>query len=809
MDRADLIAQRLGEQVARGQVVLFTGAGFSYGATDSEGVAVPQVTQLKREIWELVWPGEAVPDESSLGDTFAAALLRGRNRLRDLLLRRLTIDPESVTEQHALWLRMPWRRAYTLNIDNLEAAAQRRYELPRGIQPVSALARSVPLDTTQDLLYVHLNGTLDDVPDVTFSEPQYGSRHGVSSPLYEKLAADLVSYPVVFVGTELRESLFWQYVAMRSERGARGTSEMRPRSYLVTPTLPHDREAMLSAYNIEWVRATSDEFADEVLTRLNAEAQQGHLARRITTSPPGAVVLPTVADVASLPPVPGSEYLMGARPEWADITEGRAAERTFEAGIDMADLKGCLVVTGTAGAGTSTVLKRLALRAAAASRDTRWVDANHGFGARDLARHLRGVDEPLVLVVDDADTFGPPLKELVDDVLDLRPDDLLVVGMRASRVDHILPGWRADGDRRHEVNVPLLEDADINALLEVLTRNNRLGALLRLSHEQRVSVVRGECGRELLIAMIEATSGERFSVKVAQEYADLDGPQQMLYGIAALASELRFGLTRDELLVASGDIGNATLYALDRLVARKLLVARPEGYAVRHRRIAELVVAGMRRSATLYAPYAGLLWSIAIRVEPRRRNTRETKLLTALLNHERVLRNFAVDDGRQLYESVEEPLAQDYHFWLQRGSLEVERGSLPAARNYLQSAFAGGDHDFRLHTEWAYYLIKSARSDPKAADASARVREAEAVLLKQIERRGDQDSYAYHVYGSQMLSWLRRAPINDDDRARQLENIKNRVKDGCERHPDADDLHDLHRDIESEWLSLAIPPELR
>lgn len=807
MEDVDRIVQRLGEQLARGQVVLFTGAGFSYGATDTAGKPIPQVNDLKNEIWGLLWGDEPVASDSTLPDTYAAALTQARNRLRHLMLHRLRVAPESVTEQHRRWLFMPWRRAYTLNIDDLEVAAQRGSDLPRRIRPLSALERTVPLDTTDDVLYVHLNGTLEDVPDVTFADPQYGSRQTLSNPLYEKLAADLVAYPVVFVGTQLRESLFWQYIALRDARGTRGTSEMRPRSYLVTPELPRDRQALLATYNIEWVSAKADEFADEVLSRLDAEAARGHAVRRMTMVPAGGVTLPKVMELASLPSPPGSDYLMGARPEWADITEGRAVERGYELGIDVETMKGCVLVTGTAGAGTSTAVKRLALRAAAADRDTRWLDANHGFNARDLSRYLRGLDHPLVLVIDDADTFGRALSELVDDVLEHRPDDLLIVGMRASRVDQVFRDWKPDDDRRLEINVPLLEDDDIGALLAVLDRNNRLGALKRLSGEQRRAAIANECGRELLVAMIEATSGERFEAKVASEYAELPEAQRRLYGIAALASELRFTLMRDELLVATGDISNPTLHALDRLTARKLLIQRPDGFAVRHRRIAELVVGGMRRARTLYQPYEGLLRSLAIRVEPARRKTREAKLLTALMNHERIHRWFAIDDARQLYDSVEDPLAGDYHYWLQRGSLEVENGNLPAARTYLQQAFAGGEHDFRVQTEWAYYLIKSAYWDVRAADAHDRVREAEKILLDAIGRRGDADSYLYHVYGSQMLAWLRRAPMDEAERARQLETVKNRVKDGCAKHRFGQDLHDLYRDIENEWLSLAVPPD--
>jgi hypothetical protein len=40
--------------------------------------------------------------------------------------------------------------------------------------------------------------------------------------------------------------------------------------------------------------------------------------------------------------------------------------------------------------------------------------------------------------------------------------------------------------------------------------------------------------------MIETTSGERFEVKAGQEYDELEPEQRLIYGLVAIASELRF-----------------------------------------------------------------------------------------------------------------------------------------------------------------------------------------------------------------------------------------------------------------------------
>mgnify|MGYP001159368448 CR=1 FL=1 len=188
--------------------------------------------------------------------------------------------------------------------------------------------------------------------------------------------------------------------------------EHRRRSYLVTPSLPPDRKRLLLTYNIAHVEATAEEFAEGVLALLKDEARQGHAVRAAAAAPQTIVALPSVADLAALPAPPESEYLLGVEPRWDDIVKGRAIERDFERMIPIEEARGCFVVKGTAGAGTSTTLMRLALRSVAADRDTRWIGADHAFDARELSRALRKLNRKVVLFIDDADTFGASLAEL-------------------------------------------------------------------------------------------------------------------------------------------------------------------------------------------------------------------------------------------------------------------------------------------------------------------------------------------------------------------------------------------------------------
>lgn len=292
---------------------------------------------------------------------------------------------------------------------------------------------------------------------------------------------------------------------------------------------------------------------------------------------------------------------------------------------------------------------------------------------------------------------------------------------------------------------------------------------------------------------------------MAEKYTGLAAEQRLIYAIVAIATDLRHYLQKDEILMAAGDLSNTALYALERLVARRLLDAPFGRHRLRHRRIAELVAARLRGGAELFEPYRGLLRAMATRYNPNHFRSRETRLLIALISHRRIGHSFAVSDARALYQEIEELCRDDYHYWLQRGSFEVQFGNLSLARTSLAQARVGdGAKDFRVDSEWAYYLIKSAWKDPRAAGAEDRVREGEQILLEQIEVYGEEDSHTFHIYGSQMLAWLRRAPLSRDDRARQLEAVKDRMEEAVRLHPGQRDLTILLHDVTNDWLKTAI-----
>jgi hypothetical protein len=361
----------LTSQFERGLPILFTGSGFSSDASTSAGFPIPMVSGLKESLWAICFPGKPLDTLVTLQDLFEFALLRHRTELAALLTTSFTCNPDSLPHWYSLVFRLAWFRVYTLNIDDLEQAVQRRFEMPRQLAPISAttemLSQSHDAPVRADKLdVVHLNGKLSDgLMKITFSVTQYAQRLASSEPWYVRLASELLTHSFVFIGTQLDESPLWQHIEMRSGRG-RQVREKRPRSYLVTPQLNPAREALLADFNIVWIPMFAHEFADSVLAVMEEPSDSGRRYLNRIGEPLRNRKLDDAAVVSVEPPRGSSEYLLGAEPEWADVQTGRAIARKCDAvlfqRIDAlragGPVPGVLVITGTAGSGKSTALLR-------------------------------------------------------------------------------------------------------------------------------------------------------------------------------------------------------------------------------------------------------------------------------------------------------------------------------------------------------------------------------------------------------------------------------------------------------------------
>jgi hypothetical protein len=148
---------------------------FSRGEEFARSVA--SLTDVKSALWELCFPGTGEDSTSNLQTWYETAQLQQRARISELLPPMLADNADTIPEWYAAIFSLPWHKCYTLNIDDLDAAVSRAFDLPRKIEPVSVERAMTWKVSSEALEVVHLNGTLADIPDdITFSASQYAER---------------------------------------------------------------------------------------------------------------------------------------------------------------------------------------------------------------------------------------------------------------------------------------------------------------------------------------------------------------------------------------------------------------------------------------------------------------------------------------------------------------------------------------------------------------------------------------------------------------------------------------------------------
>lgn len=195
---------------------------------------------------------------------------------------------------------------------------------------------------------------------------------------------------------------------------------MRPRSYLVVPSLDAARRSLLAEYNVSWLQMDAHAFGAEVLAKLQSAQGPGlrALERQVGANPFELRSVPLVSDLANAP-AQSSEFLIGEPPGWSDINDGRAVVRASDAELwpsvqyqlSLGGTKGVVVVTGTAGSGKSTALMRVVLR----------LDSEGSLSPHEIRVAMRQEDSPAVLCIDDADMYGSELSSMVRELCQRPP----------------------------------------------------------------------------------------------------------------------------------------------------------------------------------------------------------------------------------------------------------------------------------------------------------------------------------------------------------------------------------------------------
>ncbi|MHA7282545.1 ATP-binding protein [Arthrobacter sp. TMS2-4] len=769
--------------------MLLTGAGFSRGLTDAFGDLLPIGTELSESIWPIAFGDEPFESSTPLSLVYEEALRKSEGLLREQLYRHFTIDRSIMPPRYHDWYSLPWHRVYTLNIDDGDSAiAEERLDK---IQIVSALTSSPGTINSNLLSVVHINGVLDDFPRVTFSPWEFAERTARQDSWYQEFITDITTRPVVVIGSVLDEPPLWHYLSLRGQRG--DARELRPKSWLVTPRLDPGRRAMLQRLNFEHLEETESAFYTRVIAP-ELSTLTGKKPQRSTLTPTSPFL--SVADQVRNAPPGAADFLLGASPTWGDVVNGYAATFDFDTKLSCtidALSSGTVAVIGSAGSGKSTSLMRAATALSAQGDTVVWLDRE----TESTFSHIK--DEvarlsPNYVFIDDIDRFAGQASALLRLLRKSAPDLKLVISARSIRFSQLDYADRLD----LQATLPQerLSDADAVALLSQLSRGNRMGSLVGSTRAQQIRKITERDDRQLLVTLIEATSGQRFHDRVADECRSLRGPDQAIYGLicTSMWADNRKLNRQDVLFAATRNYdSNAALISLRSLEDSKIVLGDASGYRARHRVVAESAIDYFREEGLLEHWLTDLIFLTASHYDLASvRQSRYGRLLIRLINHES-LKKLVVDTAtvQRIYGTIERWLARDPHYWLQRGSFETTYGDLSLAENFLRQARALAElDDARIDTAWSMLLLKRSVNNPTSPTAQAEITEAFKLLRSIMIDSSKNSPHTFTVFLTFGLRWLRTVSMSRQEKVSLKEDLVHFGRLALLRHRDEPEVQE-------------------
>lgn len=815
---ADEVRLPIGLQnaIEAGNCVLFLGAGVGLSAKDKDGNAAPDGRGLAAELaarFGIDYEGE--PDLSTIAQVIE--IRRSRADLQSFLSERFSgLEPGD----DLIWLcSLTWRAIFTTNFDDL---IQRSYEAqtePRQ-QPVIITSSSefVSYDPRFEVPVYHLHGALFRTPnpDVLITRNDYSTFRERRRMLFEVLKLDFATLPVLYVGYSNRDPN-WSMV--RAEMREEFAPAAPPPGFRVAPSTPALDREILTAEGIATISADLPRFRYLVTASLGdlrvdprslSEIEKTipvHLRDAFSESPAAVArlmnswhylnqedfnVTPNTAD-----------FLAGDHPNWGLIASGQQFEREVEEPIlnELLDYATAsdpgvryLRLLAPAGYGVSTALMSIGVRLVREGAGHVFVHRRGSpFLESDVEFASQLFDAPTFILVDNAVDAGQPLFTSGFRLRETKQSACFVLGARLNE-------WRQARLRITgiEFQIEPLSDPEIERLIDCLSASHSLGVLAELDRPMQRAVIREKHGKELLVAMREATAGMSFAAIIEDEYRRIpDQSQKKLYAAVCGFYRLR-SYARDQVIADVLECNLADIYrdveAVEGVVRWETIdeALGIQAARARHHVISQIVweraVPPLEKQDILLAALSALNLNVGIDVRAFDHFVRSEETLVDIRTFEARTEFFeraCRKDPRSPY------VRQHYARMLRReGKLELALSQVRAGLELSPDARALRHtlglilHDLAIQTE----SVELARRHMAQSEQE----------FRRVISLSPRDEYGYHGLADLYFSWAKRAGSVDES-ADYVRRSEDTISEGLRQVSDKEALWILSSQI-ADWL---------
>lgn len=810
------LPEALVSEITAGRVVLFLGAGASFGSTVSNGNAPPLGAGLRDALSDEFLGGEYA-EESLAWVSELSISSTDLSRVQDFVA-GLFADPEPA-DFHKLLPSFKWRGLATTNYDRL---IERVYETTE-----SPLQELVPFISNRDrvdeklrapehmaLLKLHgcVTRTHDPELPLILTADQYATHRAGRDRLFSMLLEWGAENTVVFVGHGLQDS---DLRAILLEVSRRVPS--RPRYYLVKPGANQAERDLWGEKRISVLDGTFEEFlisVDAAIPRssraLARAAETEHPIRnkfRVNEALAGPIKDLLYHDVQYVHPA--LEYDEGS-PErfykgfdigWYPVRSGLDVRRRLTDTMlwdvvtrpeeDRPTQAELYVVKAEAGSGKTVFLRRVAWEAATQSEALCLFARPSGSPRFEALQELHRVTgERIFLFVDSAADNVALISGLLECARRFHVPLTLITAERVNEWNvscDDIAGYVSD-----EYELRYLSRREIEELVALLNDHGAEGPNLRgRSLEDQAREFEERAGRQLLVALHEATMGRPFEDILMDEYSNVHPLQaRSLYLTVCILHRLRVPV-RAGLIARVHDIAftefQERLFApLEHVVrVRESRSTRDFEYVTRHPEIAHIVFQrALSETTDRHYEYVRILKHLNVSYSSDRESFR--KLVRARALHDLFPR---YEDVAAIFEVAEESAGSEPYLYQQMAIYERIRpnGNLARAHELLERARALSPHDTSIVHSLSELALTRANNTDRPLERRRLLSEAQS-LAQGLLTSPRSARPARHTLVKLAMDDLRDLLADDgtadqeiDDTVRQVERILER---GRQQFPD-------------------------